>query len=70
MNKRNETELFNINENVVFAKQDEYVVAVIKMKSSSEDKTNFALIIPEQGLISNQKNMMFLKKFKEFLKQL
>jgi hypothetical protein len=68
MNKRNETELFNVNDNVVFAKQDEYVVAVIKMKSSSKNKTNFALIIPEQGRISNQKKML-LKKFKEFLKQ-
>ncbi|MFE7063874.1 hypothetical protein ACFVAD_17185 [Sutcliffiella sp. NPDC057660] len=69
MNKRNETELFNINENVVFAKQDEYVVAVIKMKSSSENKTNLALIIPEQGRISNQKRIL-LKKLKGFLKQL
>lgn len=68
MNKRNETELFNVNDNVVFAKQDEYVVAVIKMKSSSKNKTNFALIISEQGRISNQKKML-LKKFKEFLKQ-
>lgn len=69
MNKRNETELFNVNENVVFAKQDEYVVAVIKMKSSSENKTNFALIIPEHGRISLQKKIL-LKKLKEFLMQL
>jgi len=69
MNKRNETELFNVNENMVFAKQDEYVVAVIKMESLGENKTNLAIIIPKQGRISNQKKML-LKKFKGLLKQL
>ncbi|MDT0163528.1 hypothetical protein [Bacillus sp. AG4(2022)] len=54
MNVRNETHIIQVSDDIVLAQQENYCVAVVKMKGSRLKKTRYYLIITEEESLMNQ----------------
>ncbi|WP_031539053.1 MULTISPECIES: hypothetical protein [unclassified Bacillus (in: firmicutes)] len=54
MNLRNETHIIQVSDDIVLAQQENYCVAVVKMKGSRLNQTRFCLIITEEESLMNQ----------------
>jgi hypothetical protein len=57
MNSRNEMEI-KVNKDMVVAQQDDNFVAVIKIKPSRRNQTKYAIVIPKNNPMKNQRTML------------
>ncbi|MGS2777814.1 hypothetical protein ACVBAX_10575 [Robertmurraya sp. GLU-23] len=58
MNVRNETEIVQVNKDMVVAQQDDNFVAVIKIKPSRGNHAKYAIVIPKNSPMKNQRTML------------
>lgn len=57
MNVRNETEIVQVNKDMVVAQQDDNFVAVIKIKPSRGNQTKYAIVIPKNSPTKHQRTL-------------
>ncbi|WML32234.1 hypothetical protein RCG24_10510 [Neobacillus sp. OS1-32] len=58
MNVRNETEIIQVNKDMVVAQQNDIFVAVIKIKPSRMNQAKYAIVIPKSSAVKNQRTIL------------